>query len=67
MSLLIKQEEFKILFLWRGFRSNYNMFLDNLPKNGDTLQTPIILATSLSENVSYRFVGFNRIVPTMEN
>ena len=51
--------------LWRGFRSNYNMFLDNLHMDGDTLQTPIILATSLSENVSYRFVGFNRIVPTI--
>lgn len=49
--------------LWRGFRSNYYGFLDNLRYIRDTLQTPIILATSLSENVAYRFTGLDREVP----
>ena len=38
-------------------------FLDNLQFRRDTLQTPIILATSLSENVAYRFTGLDREVP----
>ena len=45
------------------FRSNYYSFLDNLRFRRDTLQTPIILATSLSENVAYRFTGLDRDVP----
>ena len=49
--------------LWRGFRSNYFGFLDNLQIHEGTLQTPIILATSLSEDIAYRFTALARDVP----
>lgn len=51
------------LTIWRGFRSNYNGYLDYLLVNDNIHQTPIILATSLSEEVSYRFVDVTRSEP----
>lgn len=53
------------LTLWRGFRSNYNGYLDYLLVNNNIHQTPIILATSLSEEVSYRFVDVTRSEPVI--
>ena len=49
--------------LWRGFRSNYNGYLNHLIINKRHHQTPIILATSLSEDVSYRFVDITSDKP----
>lgn len=49
--------------LWRGFRSNYKGYLDYLLINDNIHQTPIILATSLSKDVSYRFVDITSDEP----